>query len=137
MTHDRRGAARRLVGDDEPLYHARLRTGAELRVVDASTWGILAETTERLLPGRHLDVHIISTDGRVLVRSLVARAFVWQLEADRVQYRAAFAFERAIGIRAAGYAMPAPFLAAEIERGSTYPDHTVSADIEFSERLSA
>ena len=137
MTHERRGAARRLVGDEEPLYRARLRTGSELRVVDASAWGVLAETTERLLPGRHLDVHIISTDGRVLVRSRVARAFVWRLAADVIQYRAALAFERAIGIRASGYAMPAPFLAAGIEPGSAYPDRVAAVDIEFAERLSA
>ena len=73
---ERRRAPRRLVAAEEPLSQARLRTGGQLCVLDASSWGALAETTERLLPGRHLDVHVVSSEGRVLVRSRVARAFV-------------------------------------------------------------
>ncbi len=134
---ERRRAPRRLVAADEPLCQARLRTGARLCVLDASSWGALAETTERLLPGRHLDVHVVSSQGRVLVRSRVARAFVARLEADAIHYRAALAFERVIDVRVTGYAMPAPFLAVESERGNPYPDRAVSTDIEFAERLSA
>ena len=134
---ERRRAVRRPVADDEPLCRARLRTGGELRVVDASTWGVLTETTERLLPGRHLDAHVVSEQGRVLVRSRVARAFVSQLTADAIQYRAALAFDCAIDVRAAGYAMPAPCRGGDIDRGSGYPDRAAAADIEFTERLSA
>ena len=32
-------------------------------VLDASSLGVLAETRERLLPGRHLDVHVVTSSG--------------------------------------------------------------------------
>ena len=126
-----------MVAGEESLARARLRTGGDLCVLDASAWGALAETTERLLPGRHLDVHIVSANGRVLVRSRVARAFVSRLDADAIYYRAALAFESAIDVRATGYAMPPAFLAVEIAPGNAYPDRAGAGDIEFAERLSA
>jgi len=134
---ERRRAARRSVAADEPLGHARLRTGGRLRVVEASSWGALMETTERLLPGRHLDVHIVSAEGRVLVRSRVARAFVVTVEPVAVHYRVAFSFDRAVDARAAGYAVPSPVLAPEIQSGIPYPDRPSSCDIEFAEPPSA
>jgi hypothetical protein len=134
---ERRRAARRSVAADEPLGHARLRTGGRLRVVEASSWGALMETTERLLPGRHLDVHIVSAEGRVLVRSRVARAFVVTVEPVAVHYRVAFSFDRAVDVRAAGYAVPSPVLAPEIQSGIPYPDRPSSCDIEFAEPPSA
>jgi hypothetical protein len=130
---ERRRATRRSVDADEPLGHARLRTGGRLRVIEASSWGALMETTERLLPGRHLDVHIVSAEGRMLVRSRVARAFVVTVEPGAVHYRVAFSFDRAVDVRAAGYALPAPLLAPEIQRGIPYPDRPSSCDIEFAE----
>jgi hypothetical protein len=134
---ERRRATRRAVSVDEPLGHARLRTGGRLRVVEASSWGALMETTERLLPGRHLDVHIVSAEGRTLVRSRVARAFVVKVEPDAVHYQVAFSFDRALDVRAAGYALPSPLLASETERGMPYPDRPSSRDIEFAEAPSA
>jgi hypothetical protein len=68
-----------------------------LIVVDASTWGALTETTERLPPGRRLDVHVMTADGRVLVRGRVARAYVCHLQPDAISYRVALAFEQPIG----------------------------------------
>ena len=133
---ERRRATRRSVAADEPLGHARLRTGGRLRVVEASSWGALMETTERLLPGRHLDLHIVSAEGRTLVRSRVARAFVVKVEADAVRYQVAFSFDRAVDVQAAGYALPSSLLAPEIDRGMPYPDRPSSRDIEFSEARS-
>jgi hypothetical protein len=133
---ERRRAHRRLVARDEALCRAKLRTGGELRVLDASSWGALAETTERLLPGRHLDVHVVSSQGRILVRARVARAWVSRLEANVIHYRAALAFECAVDVRVEGYPMPAPVLAVQIEPGNAYPDRVGSGDIEFTERLS-
>ena len=130
---ERRRAMRRSISVDEPLAHARLRTGAQLRVVEASAWGALIETTERLLPGRHLDVHIVSAEGRELVRCRVARAFVVRVQPDAVHYRVAFAFDRGIDVRTAGYVMPSPRLGSETDRGIVYPDRPVSRDIEFAE----
>ena len=134
---ERRRAPRRRVSADEPLGHARLRTGGKLRVVEASSWGALMETTERLLPGRHLDIHVVSAEGRMLVRSRVARAFVVKVEPDSVHYQVAFSFDRAVDVRAAGYALPSPLLASETERGMPYPDRPSSRDIEFADAPSA
>jgi hypothetical protein len=134
---ERRRAMRRNVSADEPLGHARLRTGGRLRVVEASSWGALMETTERLLPGRHLDVHIVCVEGRMLVRSRVARAFVVRVEPNAVHYQVAFSFDRAVDVRTAGYALPSRLLASEGERGIRYPDRPSSRDIEFTETPSA
>src|SRR5262245_66200015 len=100
---ERRRATRRSVAADEPLGQARLRTGGKLRVIEASSWGALVETTERLLPGRHLDVHIVGAEGRMLVRCRVACAFVVKVEPGAVHYQVAFCFDRAVDVRAAGY----------------------------------
>jgi hypothetical protein len=126
-----------MVSADEPLGHARLRTGGKLRVVEASSWGALMETTERLLPGRHLDVHIVCAEGRMLVRCRVARAFVVKVEPGAVHYQVAFSFDRAVDVRATGYALPSPLLASETERGMPYPDRPSSRDIEFAEAPSS
>jgi hypothetical protein len=130
---ERRRAPRRKVSADEPLGHARLRTGGKLRVVEASSWGALMETTDRLLPGRQLDVHLVCPGGRTLVRSRIARAFVVKIEPDAVHYQVAFSFDRAIDVRAAGYAVPSPLPALETARGMPYPDRPASRDIEFTE----
>jgi hypothetical protein len=127
---------RRRVSPDEPLGRARLRTGGQLRIVEASSWGALIETTERLLPGRYLDVHVVSVEGRVLVRCRVARACVIRLEPDAVHYQAAFAFERAIDVRTTGYVLPSAFVVSEVDRGRRYPDRRDSSDIEFTDQRS-
>ena len=134
---ERRRSLRRVVSADEPLSRARLRTGGQLLVLDASTWGALAESTERLLPGRHLDVHVVSVQGRVLVRSRVVRAFVSRLQADAVYYRAALSFERAVDVRAGGYPMPVASFPCDDGRGTPYPHPPPTGDIEFAERVSA
>jgi hypothetical protein len=63
-------------------------------VVDVASTGALVETDGRLLPGTGVDVHVMTADGRQLVRSRIVRAFVWVLSADRIVYRGALAFER-------------------------------------------
>ena len=45
----------------------RLRAGRELVVIDLSNGGALVEGATRLLPGTHVDVHVITRDGRTLV----------------------------------------------------------------------
>ncbi len=134
---DRRRAARRIPATDEPLVRAKLRTGSQLVVVDASSWGVMTETTERLLPGRHLDVHVVTPGGRVLVRGRVARAYVYMLRADAIAYRAALAFDQPIDTRACGYPMPPVFASAPAPPGMPYPDQTGDGDIAFDERLTA
>jgi hypothetical protein len=71
----------------------RLRTGRELAVVDIGDVGALLEGTARLLPGTHVEVHVVTREGRMLVRSRVTRAWVFAVAADILRYRAAVAFD--------------------------------------------
>lgn len=93
---ERRRAARRIPAGEEPLSRVRLRGGRELAVVDLSHAGALVEGPARLLPGTHVDVHIVTSEGRTLVRSRVVRAYVSYLDAEVVRYRGAICFERTI-----------------------------------------
>ncbi len=79
----------------------------------------------------------MSVQGRVLVRSRVARAFVSRLDADAVHYRAALAFDRVIEVRADGYPMPVAVLPPDVAPGSPYPHRAPPGDIEFAEQRSA
>ena len=134
---ERRRATRRPVAADEPLAHAKLRTGGQLVVLDTSNWGALAETTERLLPGRHLDVHIVTSGGRTLVRSRVVRAFVCRLQSDSIHYHAALTFDHSIDASAREYALPSVLAASPGTPGAPHVTQSHSADIVFDERLTA
>lgn len=118
---DRRLSERRAPAGDDPLSRVRLRAGRELAVVDVSSRGVLVEGEARLLPGTHLDVHVMTPDGRVLVRSLVVRAYVSRLSADSITYRGAFAFERPIAITP-GYALPGGAAPSIDAPGIAYPE---------------
>jgi hypothetical protein len=69
-------------------------------VIDVSSRGALVEGEARLLPGTHLDVHVIARGGRTLVRSRVVRATVSEVRCDRVVYRTALAFDRPVDLPA-------------------------------------
>ncbi len=118
---ERRRRVRRVPSPCEALSEVRLRTGRTATVIDLANNGALIETAARLLPGTHVDVHVVTGDGRVLVRSRVIRAWVCLLEADRVRYRGALAFERDVDTTAVGYSVPAPTLEAPRSPGSDYP----------------
>jgi hypothetical protein len=93
---ERRRESRRVPAADEPLLRLRLRAGRELTVIDVSNAGALVEGAARLLPGTHVDAHLVTKDGRMLVRSRVIRAYVWSICASSVVYRGALAFEEAV-----------------------------------------
>jgi hypothetical protein len=118
---ERRRLMRRVPSAGEPLSDVRLRTGRHGTVVDLADNGVLIETAARLLPGTHVDVHVVTAEGRVLVRSRVVRACVCHLAADCVRYRGALAFERDVDTAAAGYPVPAPATAAPRFLGTDYP----------------
>ena len=103
------------------MSRARLRIGRELSVLDVSNSGVLVEGLTRLLPGTHVDVHIIAREGRVLVRSQVVRAYVVELTADAVKYRGALAFDRDIDTSVVGYAIPAAIARIADDPGNGYP----------------
>ena len=117
---DRRTHARRRPLAGESLSRVRLRTGREMNVVDISRGGALLEGVLRLLPNTHLDIHVVPRTGRVLVRCRVVRAFVCEVLADLVRYRAALEFERNLDTDA-GYAMPATAAGDVAASGTTYP----------------
>src|SRR5512132_1321368 len=93
---ERRGCPRRAPAPEETLSRVRLRTGRELTVVDIGDRGVLLEGTARLLPGTHVEVHVVTREGRTLVRSRVTRAWVHAVSADILQYRAALAFDLSV-----------------------------------------
>ena len=91
---ERRHAPRRVPDAGEPLAAVRVRGGRALAVVDVSDRGVLVDGHTRLLPGTHVDVHVVTTAGRVLVRTRIVRAVVRALRPDGIQYRSALAFEQ-------------------------------------------
>jgi hypothetical protein len=73
---ERRRAPRRTPAVDEPLSQIRLRAGRQLAVIDVSDTGVMAEGEMRLLPGTHVEVHLMTCDGcpRATTRLSVFRA---------------------------------------------------------------
>lgn len=118
---DRRRTIRREPHAEEPLARMRLRTGSELSVVNVSTSGALVESGTRLLPGTHVDVHVITREGRILVRCRVIRSFVCHLQADSVTYRGALVFDRSVDVDAAGQPFPCVLPDAGSISGNDYP----------------
>jgi hypothetical protein len=98
----------------------RLRAGRDLTVLDVSSGGAFVQGEARLLPGTHVEVHVITPAGRVLVRSRVLRAFVARLERDRVEYRGALAFERQVEF-SLGYRVPSVPPTVAATPGTSYP----------------
>ena len=134
---ERRRLERRAPGEGEAVSRVRLRTGRELSVVDVSDGGALVEGA-RLLPGTHVDVHVTTRDGRVLVRSRVVRAYVAELQSNAVRYRVALAFDRAVDTScASGYALPPPRMALHQDSGSIYPASNSSAVAANDHRMTA
>ena len=125
---ERRRMARRLVAGDEPLCQIRLRAGRQLVVIDISDSGLLAEGEMRLLPGTHVDVHLVTDEGRLLIRSRVVRAFVCQVSASTIRYRGALAFDRAVQTTVrttgSGSAIPVGPNGPAAAEGNPYPAST-------------
>jgi hypothetical protein len=121
VTIDRRRLSRRVPAPDEPLARVRLRTGRELAVIDISDAGMLVEGEMRLLPGTHVDVHVVTGDGRRLVRSRIARAFVSHVAAELIRYRGVLMFERSVDTAPVGYQVPDMLATAFPPAGSRYP----------------
>jgi hypothetical protein len=123
MFVERRTAARRTPAPDETLARLRLRTGRELAVVDIGDAGALVESTTRLLPGTHVEVHVVTREGRTLVRSRVTRAWVFAVAADILQYRAALVFDGRVNTAPSWVVTTraAPFSAS---MGSRYPNQS-------------
>jgi hypothetical protein len=118
---ERRTSARRIPDPDETLARVRLRTGRELAVVDIGDGGVLVEGTARLLPGTHVEVHVVTREGRTLVRSRITRASVFAIAANAVRYRAALAFDTRVNT-AASRVVATQSSPAGASGGSDYPE---------------
>lgn len=119
---ERRLAPRRRPHASESLARLRLRTGREVMVVNLASGGALVEADSRLLPGTHIDVHIVTPGGRALVRSRIVRAYVWKVSRDHIVYRSGLAFERQIDA-GTGYAVPGAHSTCSTVAGNAYPAH--------------
>jgi len=117
---ERRRSARHAPAAAEPGARVRLRGGREVAVLDLSPGGALVEGETRLLPGTHVDVHVMTPSGRVLVRSRVVRAFVSDVSSERVVYRSALAFDRHVDV-GGGYPVPGVPPQIEAPPGTVYP----------------
>jgi hypothetical protein len=126
---ERRRAVRRVPQPGETLARVRLRTGRELVVVNISWAGALVEGVTRLLPGTHVDVHVVTRHGRVLVRTRVVRSIVWRLHADAVCYRTGLAFDASVDTEVDGYPLPAETPVIEGGAGKSYPGAEVQGDV--------
>ena len=122
---ERRRAPRRTPASDEPVSQVRLRAGRQLTVIDVSDTGLLAQGDMRLLPGTHVEVHLVTADGRLRVRSRVIRASVCLVTSDRIEYRGALAFERSIHTGVVGYPLPEGPSSPSGEPGKPYPDRSL------------
>jgi hypothetical protein len=120
MAGERRSTSRRTPDSDETLARVRLRTGQELAVVDIGEGGALLEGTARLLPGTHVEVHVVTREGRMLVRSRVTRAWVFAVAADSLRYRAALAFDARVNTAPSRVVATHPALPSATT-GSGYP----------------
>ena len=121
MIVERRTAARRTPAPDETLARLRLRAGRELAVVEIGDAGALVEGTARLLPGTHVEVHVVTREGRTLVRSRVTRAWVFAVAADILQYRAALVFDARVNT-APSWVVTTRAAPSSASTGSRYPN---------------
>ena len=134
---EHRKATRRVPLREETLSRIRLRTGREMSVVDVSDTGVLVEGQVRLLPGTHVEVHVITCEGRVLVRSRVVRCWIAALDAGAVRYRGALAFDRELNTAVTGYAIPQPAHVVADAQGPDYPSSSRAKSAAPAERLCA
>lgn len=132
---ERRAAPRRVPGRLEPLARLRLRAGREVEVLNLSDVGALVEGHVRLLPGTHVEVHVVASSGRILARTRVVRALVSAIDAGGVRYRTALAFEQRIDTSPDGYSVPDTAADDALEGGTRYPNTTRSDTDEARERL--
>lgn len=125
---EKRRSSRREPEADEPLTRMRMRAGREMRVINLGNTGALVEGEARLLPGVHIDVHVVTRHGRVVVRSRVARAYVCHVTADTIRFRAGLAFDSIVDTT--GYGLPGGALFESSAQGTAYPELSLAARAE-------
>jgi hypothetical protein len=106
---ERRRARRRRTVPEHGVESARVRRGVQLTVVDVSAGGVLIETSQRLLPGMPLEIHLERNKGISTMRGRVLRCGVVRLTANSVRYRSAIGFDQYL-----------PWLIEDVETGSSF-----------------
>src|SRR5438093_11739492 len=91
---DRRLSKRTRLAAEDGIVVVRVRPGHDASLVDVSTHGALIETAHRLLPGRHIELHLETAAERAAVRGRVVRCSVARVLASRVWYQGAIGFEQ-------------------------------------------
>jgi hypothetical protein len=91
---DRRRSKRTRHIAEHGILLARVRPGYDASVIDVSAHGALVETAHRLLPGRHIELHLETLEARTAIRGRVLRCAVAGVVAHRVSYRGAVGFDR-------------------------------------------
>jgi hypothetical protein len=106
---ERRNGRRRGRSEEYGLVSARVRPGHDIEVLDVSSGGVLVESSQRLLPGATVELHLQPDAGPPhLVRGRVLRCYVARLHANLLSYRGAIAFEPTDGVLASpgSYGVP-------------------------------
>ena len=86
---DRRRSQRLERVEDHRIVATILRPGHRARLIDASATGLLIETSQRLLPGTNVELHVQTPTRRSSVRGRVLRCAVTRLRSSFVCYRSA------------------------------------------------
>ena len=74
----------------------RIRPGHQVRVVNASSLGVLIESSRRLLPGTKVELHLELRDVRHQTRARVVRCEVGVVAAHALIFHGALEVERPI-----------------------------------------
>jgi CheY-like chemotaxis protein len=94
--NDRRRSRRQASGELPSLWAVKLPWGADVKIVDISTQGVLLETTSKITPGRTVDLRLLGQDTDLNVPARAIRSEVASVDAMGVRYRVAAAFSRDI-----------------------------------------
>ncbi len=106
------------------ILGARIRPGHHATIINVSAGGALLDSTFRMLPGAVIDVQFERADYRAHLRACVTRCAVERLEAGRVLYRGAVAFDarlRWLSDESAGYAIPSRDPRISVTAGDALP----------------
>jgi hypothetical protein len=95
---DRRVHRRLKVNDLHWLRAARIKYGAEARILDISAGGVLLETKSALEPDANVIVEVTGPDGPILIPSRVLRCRAASL-GEILKYQGACGFKRPLAIR--------------------------------------
>jgi PilZ domain-containing protein len=90
-----RRTTRRHAPDAHGVLSTRIRPGFPARLIDVSTGGALLETSNRLLPGKSVELVVQGHDDRrATIRARVVRCSVARVHPSAISYRGAVVFDQ-------------------------------------------